>query len=193
MEELCNISVRQNSRWCRSSTHLGLSQISKLRLNLSQGNVWKGLITTIVSLFMAIILKCVMNWLTLSLISFNGFLTGETEGLLIAAQDQALSTRAMQHISSAATSSLCRLCGIYDETVEHLVSGCSFLAVSQYTVRYNNVARHIHWSLRVKFDLNHSESSWNHCPPSVIENDRVKFFGISTFTQIEWSQLVVLT
>ena len=75
---------------------------------------------------------------------FKGFLTGETEGLLIAAQDQALSTRAMQHIYSAATSPLCRLCGSRDETVEHLVSGCSFLAVSQYITRHNNVAKHIH-------------------------------------------------
>ena len=53
-------------------------------------------------------------------------LDNETEGLLIAVQDQALSTRAMQYVYSAATSPLCRLCGSCDETVEHLVSGCSF-------------------------------------------------------------------
>ena len=80
----------------------------------------------------------------------------------------------MQHIYSAAISPLCRLCGNCDETVEHLVSGCGFLAVSQYIVRHNNVARHIHWSLCIKFNLDCSESSWNHCPPSIIENDRVK-------------------
>ena len=98
----------------------------------------------------------------------------EKESLLIAAQDQALSTRAMQHIYSTATSPLCRLCGSCDETVEHLVSGCSFLAVSQCITRHNNVAKNIHWSLCTKFGLNHTESSWNHCPPSVIENEEVK-------------------
>ena len=61
----------------------------------------------------------------------------------------------------------------HNEMVEHLV-GCSFLVVSQYIVRCNNVARLIHWSLCAKFDLDRSENSWSHCPPSVIENDRVK-------------------
>ena len=113
----------------------------------------------------------------------KGFLTGGTEGLLLAAQDQALSTRAMQHVYSAANSPLCRLCGGYDETVEHLVSGCSFLAVSQYITRHNNVAKFIHWSLCTKFGLDHCEFSWNHCSPSVVENDEVKLlwdFNICT-------------
>ena len=80
----------------------------------------------------------------------------------------------MQHVYSAANSPLCRLCGGYDETVEHLVSGCSFLAVSQYITRHNNVAKFIHWSPCTKFGLDHCECSWNHCPPSVVENDKVK-------------------
>ena len=105
---------------------------------------------------------------------FKGFLTGGTESLLIAAQDQALSTTAMWHVYSAANSPLCRLCGGYDETVEHLISGCSFLAVSQYITRHNNVAKFIHWSLCTKFCLDHYKSICNHCPPTVVENDEVK-------------------
>ena len=104
----------------------------------------------------------------------KGLLTGGTEGLLIAAQDQALSTRAMWHVYFAANSPLCRLCGGYDKTVEHLVSGCSFLAVSQYITRHNNVSKFIHWSLCAKFSLDYCESSWNHYPLSVVENDEVK-------------------
>ena len=82
-----------------------------------------------------------------SLWLLKGFLTAETEGFLVAAQDQALSTRAMQHIHSVAVSPLCRLCGSCNETIEHIVSGCSFLAASQYLRRHNNVAKYIHWSL----------------------------------------------
>ena len=79
--------------------------------------------------------------LLLVIIIFNNnwlfkLLTRGTEDLLIAVQDQVLSTRAMWHAYSAANLSLCHLCGGYDETVEHLVSGYSFLAVSQYIMRH---------------------------------------------------------
>ena len=51
-----------------------------------------------------------------------------------------------------------------------------FLAVSQYITRYNNVANVIRYkrSQCTKFGLDHNESSWNHCPPSGMENDEVK-------------------
>jgi len=98
------------------------------------------------------------NFLWLS----KGFLIGEKEGLLIAAQNQALLTRTMQHIYSAATSPLCYLCGNYDETFEHLVSGCGFLAVSQYIIRHNHVARHIHWDFNIYTDRANLCSSSRH-------------------------------
>ena len=94
----------------------------------------------------------------------KGFLTVGTEGLLIVVQDQALSTRATWHVYSAANLPLCGLCRGYNETVKHLVSGCSFLAVSQYITRHPLVTMY-----RVWFG-----SSWNHCQPSVVENDEVK-------------------
>ena len=73
---------------------------------------------------------------------FKGFLTGGIKGLLIAAQDKALSTRAMWHIYSATNLPLCcHLYGGYDATIEYLFSDCEFLAVSQYIMRHNNVAK----------------------------------------------------
>ena len=42
---------------------------------------------------------------------FKGFLTGGIKGLLIAAQDKALSTRAMWHIYSATNLPLCYVYG----------------------------------------------------------------------------------
>ena len=61
------------------------------------------------------------NWLT------KGDLSIESEGFLCAAQEQALSTRAVMQVYNQC-SSMCRLCGEHPETVEHLISGCSQLA-----------------------------------------------------------------
>ena len=52
-------------------------------------------------------------------------LKGETEGLLVAAQDQALNTRNYQKvICGQKVESKCRMCSQYEETVDHIVSGC---------------------------------------------------------------------
>ena len=56
----------------------------------------------------------------------SGHLKRETEGFLIAAQDQALRANAIKvKIDKQGGSPLCRLCGVKDETVDHLVSRCS--------------------------------------------------------------------
>ena len=104
-------------------------------------------------------------WLT------KGDLTFETEGLLIVAQDQALSTRALQQVYSGSGDTRCRLCNTQPETVEHLISGCSKLAG---TSRHDNVARYIHWCLCGKHSIDHHCNWWQHCPASVIENDSIK-------------------
>ena len=56
----------------------------------------------------------------------------ETEGMLIAAQDQALPIRSIQHLYDEWCSFVCKLCGEQSETVEHIISGCNFLAITQY-------------------------------------------------------------
>ena len=62
------------------------------------------------------------NWLT------NGELKKETEGFIIAAQDQALRTNAIKtKIDKTANDSKCRM-RKEEETVDHLVSACSKFA-----------------------------------------------------------------
>ena len=49
----------------------------------------------------------------------------ETEGLIIAAQDQSLATRSYHaRIIKDNTKPMCRMCNEYEETVDHIVSGC---------------------------------------------------------------------
>ena len=60
-------------------------------------------------------------------------LKAETESLIIAAQDQSLTTRSYHHrIIKDGTDPQCRLCGKYEETIDHIVSGCPELAKTEY-------------------------------------------------------------
>ena len=76
------------------------------------------------------------NWIK------NGFLKKETEGMMFAAQEQALRTNAIKaNIDKQPVSPLCRLCMKTPETVMHLASGCTKLAQKQYKKRHDNVAK----------------------------------------------------
>ena len=86
------------------------------------------------------------------------------EGLLLAAQDQALCTRAVQYVYSQSSNPKCQLCGAQAETVEHLISGCSQLAGNQYLICHNNVAKYIHWVLCGKYGIQRGHSWWKHSP-----------------------------
>ena len=42
---------------------------------------------------------------------------------------------------------LCKLCKKADESIYHVVSGCSKLAQKEYKKRYNNLGKIVHWKL----------------------------------------------
>ena len=47
----------------------------------------------------------------------------------------------------------CRLCGRFDETIDHLVSGCPELAKTEYIHRHNKAAAHMHWKIYREFGI----------------------------------------
>lgn len=68
----------------------------------------------------------------------QGVLKKETEGLILAAQDQAFRTNAIKaRIDRSQTDSICRVCKKVDETVNHLVSECGTLAQKEYKRRHD--------------------------------------------------------
>ena len=69
-------------------------------------------------------------------------LKAETEGFLIAAQDQSLPTRWYQHsiLNKPDVDPNCRPCGRFDETIDHLISGCPEVAKTEYIHRHNKAA-----------------------------------------------------
>ena len=100
----------------------------------------------------------------------------ETEGLLIAAQDQALRTNYIKHkIDKVPGSSpLCRLCRSHSETIDHILNGCPKLSQTDYKARHDKVSAAIHWSLCKEHGFSHSSKWYEHRAEKVLENDEVK-------------------
>ena len=88
-------------------------------------------------------------------------LKGETEGLITAAQDQALNTRYYsKHITKQGTTDKCRMCHAQPETVEHIISGCQTLAADQYLNRHNQVAAQLHLDICRHYGIKVEAECW---------------------------------
>ena len=67
-------------------------------------------------------------------------LKGETEGFILAAQDQSLLTRNYQaNVLHNGANPKCRFCEEKTETIDPLVSGCSILTTDEYENRHDRV------------------------------------------------------
>ena len=87
-------------------------------------------------------------------------LKGETEGLITAAQDQALNIRYYsKHIIKQESTDRCKSCHTQVETVQHIISGCQTLAADKYLNRHNQVAAQLHLDIckhyAIKVDAQH--------------------------------------
>ena len=101
-------------------------------------------------------------------------LKGETEGFIIAAQDQSLPTKNYQtNISKVTKDDKCRLCKNNKETIDHLVSGCSAIAATQYTERHDKVGRYLHWKICKESNISVNDKWYTHTPQGVTENSDV--------------------
>ena len=97
-------------------------------------------------------------------------LKGETEGLIIAAQDQSLPTRNYQaNITKTIENDLCRTCKEQKETIDHIVAGCSRLAPTEYLERHNKVAKYIHWCICKDVGAPVCQKWYEHQPEPVTE------------------------
>ena len=63
----------------------------------------------------------------------KGSLKKETETVIIAAQDQAISTNNIRkNVYKEDISSMCRMCGKSEETIAHILNECPNLAQNEY-------------------------------------------------------------
>ena len=81
----------------------------------------------------------------------NGDLKRETESLIVAAQNQSIRTNLVKaRIDKSQGDPLCRMCRKVDESIDHIVSGCSKLAQKEYKRRHGNLGKIVHWKLARK-------------------------------------------
>ena len=129
------------------------------------------------------------SWLWLK----KGYLKKETEGLIMAAQEQAIRTNWIRHnIDKEAISPMCRLCGERGETISHVLSECKELAQNDYKkTRHDKVAAILHWQMCKKYGFPASAKAYEHFivkENAVLENENVKLlwdFSIQTERKID--------
>ena len=119
----------------------------------------------------------------------NGDLKRETESLIVAAQNQSIRTNLVKaRIDKSQGDSLCRMCRKVDESIDHIVSGCSKLAPKEYKRRHDNLGKIVHWKLARKCNFEAGDKWYEHEPASVLENEDYKIlwdFSIQTDHVIE--------
>ena len=67
--------------------------------------------------------------------------------------------------------SSCRVCRKVDESIDHVVSGCSKLAQKEYKRRHDNLGKIVHWKLARKCNFEAGDKWCEHEPESVLENE----------------------
>ena len=101
-------------------------------------------------------------------------LKAETEGFLIAAQDQSLATNLYKaKIIKDGTDPLCRICKKADESVDHLISACSVLAPKEYLIRHDRVGQYIHWKVCKFYQIPVSDNWYEHHPKEVTNRGHI--------------------
>ena len=100
----------------------------------------------------------------------------KTEGMIMAAQEQALRTRNVRKvIDKENINGMSRMCGEREETVAYIVCECKRLAQNEYkNWRHDKVVAIIYWELCKKYGVVVKERWYDHKAEKVIETDEIK-------------------
>ena len=115
----------------------------------------------------------------------------------MAAQNQSIRTNLVKAmIDKSQGNSLRRVCRKVDESIDHIVSGCSKFAQLEYQRRHHNLGKIVHWKLSRKSNFQAGNKWYELEPESVLENEDYKIlwdFSIQTDHVIEaWRPDLVL-
>ena len=115
---------------------------------------------------------------------WNGDLKMETRSLKVAAQNQIIRTNLVKtKIDKSQEDSLCRVCGKVDESIGHIVSGCSKLVQNECKRRHDNLGKIVHWKLARKCNFEAGDKWYEHEPGNFLETEDFKIlrdFSIQT-------------
>ena len=100
-------------------------------------------------------------------------LKAETEGFIVAVQDQSFFTRNFQaNILYNGADPKCRFGNASTETVDNLISAFLILAPDEYTKRHSRVAQYIHWKICNHYKIE-TPKKWHEHRPLVVEDTPV--------------------
>ncbi|KAL0860138.1 hypothetical protein ABMA27_010445 [Loxostege sticticalis] len=109
-----------------------------------------------------------------------GELFPETEGFMIAIQDQTIETRNYQkHIMKLRIpTDQCRKCNSGSETIQHITGACKAIVQTDYKHRHDQVANIIHQKLAQKYNLIPQKliPYYKYVPEPVIENNNYRLY-----------------
>lgn len=109
----------------------------------------------------------------------SGYLFPETEGFLLSIQDQVVPTRTYLRaiLKQNVPTTKCRFCNQEEESIQHLISGCTYLAPTRYLARHDSMGKVVHQLLCLKYGLLQKFTPYHvYTPKSISENDRVKIY-----------------
>ena len=107
----------------------------------------------------------------------TGAMKYDTERIILAAQDNALWTRATMHMTNPNIDKTCRMCHDKPETTVHLMSGCqTLLASGAYTARHNSICKLIHYRILEYFNIPRPPNFWKHEPPKITTNNQIDIY-----------------
>ena len=99
----------------------------------------------------------------------------EIKSLIIAAQNQSIRTNLFEaKIDKSQKDTLWRLCKKGDESIDHVVSGCSKLSQKEYKRRHDNLCKIVHWKIARKCNFETGDKWYEHEPEGVLENEDYK-------------------
>ena len=105
----------------------------------------------------------------------NGDLKKETESLIVAAHNQSIRTNLVKaKIDKSQKGTLYRLCKKADESIDHVVNGCSKLAQKEYKRSHDNLGTIVHWKFARKCNFEIGDKWYEHELESVLENEDYK-------------------
>ena len=68
---------------------------------------------------------------------------------------------------------MCRICGPYQGTIDHIVAGCPELAKTEYLHRHDKAASYLHWNMCKELNINVEEKWYEHELQTVTERDNI--------------------
>jgi hypothetical protein len=110
-----------------------------------------------------------------------GSLYAETEGFMIAIQDEVIATKNYRKFimrDSQLPDDKCRKCNAASETMQHILGGCGVLSQTEYKALHDTMGKIIHRALALHHKLlpQPVESYYKYTPTTILENDNIKLY-----------------